>query len=258
MPVAAGLYYFAYRSHPVNRFSIVLLHGAGGSHLSWPPEIRRMVGYDIYAVDLPGHGKSDTHGEQTILAYADQVLAWMQALNLYRFFLVGHSMGGAIALSIAANSPTRVAGLGLIGIGTPLEVPTDILENLSNPAMVPSALNEIKALSFSPDPNPRLVHLFNKRLAETRTSVLRGDFLACARFNLANTFAFIKTPVLVIAGAQDQMVPLRYVQLLTKKIENAELVVIPDAGHMLMLEKPDEVAASLKTFLERQEFMALP
>lgn len=257
MPVAAGLYYFAHHSHPGHRFSIVLLHGAGGSHLSWPPEIRRVVGYDIYAVDLPGHGKSDAHGEQTIMAYADQVLAWMQALNLYRVFLVGHSMGGAIAMSVAAAAPTRVAGLGLLGIGTPLEVPPDILENLSNPAMVPSALNKIKALSFSPDPNPRLVQLFVKRLAETRTSVLRGDFLACTRFDLASTFAQIKPPVLAIAGAQDQMVPLRYVQLLTKKIKNTELVVIPDAGHMLMLEKPDEVAVSLKTFFERQEFMGL-
>ena len=257
MPVAAGLYYFAYRSHSGNRFTVVLLHGAGGSHLSWPPEIRRIVGYDIYAVDLPGHGKSDTHGEQTILAYADQVLAWMHALNLYRVFLVGHSMGGAIAMSIAASAPTRVAGLGLVGIGTPLEVPTDILEDLSNPAMVPSALNKIKSLSFSLDPNPHLMHLFIKRLAETRTSVLRGDFLACSRFDLDSIFALIKSPVLAIAGAQDQMVPLRHVQLLTKKIKNAELVVIPDAGHMLMLENPNEVAESLKTFLERQEFTGL-
>lgn len=254
MPVAAGLYYSAYENEKTNLPPILLIHGAGGSHLSWPPEIRRLVGYNVYALDLPGHGKSEAFGEQTISAYADHVLTWMEAVNHYRAILVGHSMGGAIALKIAMEHAPRVGGLGLLGIGTPFEVPADILENLSNAAMLSAALNRIKALSVSPTTPPRLADLVFKRLAEMRASVLRGDFLACARFDLTNTLPHVTHPTLIIAGAQDQMTPLRYAQLLSKKIKSAELRVIPEAGHLLMLEKPNETAEHLRAFLKQHEF----
>jgi pimeloyl-ACP methyl ester carboxylesterase len=254
VPIAQGLYYFLYENELSTMPPVLLIHGAGGSHLSWPSEIRRLAGYTVYTIDLPGHGKSDAHGEQTITAYAEHVLAWMEAVNLYRAFIVGHSMGGAIAMTIATTNPARVAGLGLIGIGTPLEIPSDILENLSNPAMVSAALNQIKVLSFSRDAHPQLVELVSKRLAEMRASVLRGDFLACVRFNMANALEAIKQPVIVIAGALDQLMPLRYAQLLTKKIKGAELRVIPEAGHMLMLEKPNDVAEHLSNFLHHHGF----
>jgi pimeloyl-ACP methyl ester carboxylesterase len=253
MPVAAGLYYFAYENETTNLPPVLLIHGAGGSHLSWPPEIRRLTGYNVYALDLPGHGKSDAFGEQTIAAYADQVLRWMETVDHYRAIIVGHSMGGAIALQIAATRPARVAGLGLLGIGTPFEVPPEIIENLANEAMVSAALNQIKALSFSPETSPRLAALVFKRLAEMRASVLRGDFLACARFDMAGAQG-ISHPTLIIAGAQDQMTPLRYAQLLSKKIKGAELCVIPDAGHLLMLEKPNETAEHLRAFFQHHEF----
>ncbi len=254
MPVAAGLYYFAHQTKKSTAPPVLLLHGAGGSHLSWPSEIRRLGGYEIYAPDLPGHGKSDTYGEQTISAYANHVLAWMEAINQYRAFIVGHSMGAAIALMIAHQHPARVAGLGLLGIGTPLEVPPEIIENLSNPAMVSAALNHLKALSFGPDVDPRLVDLVSKRLADMRASVLRGDFLACARFNIEETLSAINQPTIVIAGAKDQMMPLRYTQLLAKKINAAVFTAIPEAGHMFMLEKPGDVAERLDAFLRQYEF----
>lgn len=254
MPVAAGLYYFAHHTDNSNPPPVLLIHGAGGSHLSWPSEIRRLVGYEVYAIDLPGHGKSDAHGEQSISAYADHVLTWMETVNQYRAFIVGHSMGAAIALTIANTNPARVAGLGLIGFGTPLEIPAEIIENLSNPAMVSAALNQIKALSFGPDATPRLVEGVSKRLAEMRASVLRGDFLACARFNNADMLEMINQPTIVIAGAQDQMMPLRYAQLLARKINGAVFSAIPEAGHMLMLEKPDEVAEQFSAFLRQYTF----
>ncbi|GAB4581287.1 MAG: alpha/beta hydrolase [Anaerolineales bacterium] len=254
MPIAAGLYYFAYENENTILPPMILIHGVGGSHLSWPPEIRRLIGYNVYTVDLPGHGKSEAFGEQSISAYANHILEWMATINLYRAIMVGHSMGAAIALQIAATNPARVAGLGLVGIGLPFEVPPEMIENLSNPSMVSAALNQIKALSFSPNAPSRLVELVFKGLVDMRASVLRGDFLACARFSLHSILAQIIQPTIVIAGAQDQIVPLRYAQLLSKKITGATLRVLPDAGHLLMLEKPNDTADCLRAFLRKHEF----
>lgn len=254
MPIAAGIYYFAHENESTNLPPIVLIHGAGGSHLSWPPDMRRLIGYNVYALDLPGHGKSDGFGEQSISAYAEHILAWMEAVNHYRAVMIGHSMGAAIALQIAVTHPTRVAGIGLLGFGSPLEVPPEIIENLSNPAMVSAALNQIDILSFGRNASPRLAELILKRLKEMRASVLRGDFLACTHFDPELFLEKVEQPTVILAGAQDQMIPLRYAQLLSKKIKRADLHVIPDAGHLLMLEKPEETLRPLQNFLKQHEF----
>jgi pimeloyl-ACP methyl ester carboxylesterase len=84
MPIAGGLYYFAF---PGDNPPVVLIHGAGGTHLHWPAEIRRLPGRYVLAVDLPGHGKSIGCGLQTISAYTEAVLHWLEAVGLSRAVL---------------------------------------------------------------------------------------------------------------------------------------------------------------------------
>lgn len=94
MPFAADIYYHVYQEGEY--LPVVLIHGAGGTHLHWPPEIRRLRGFRIYALDLPGHGKSKGRGLQTITAYAQAVYEWVGAVGLHKAFFVGHSMGAEI------------------------------------------------------------------------------------------------------------------------------------------------------------------
>ena len=110
MPVAAGLYYFAHEADNFSRPPVILIHGAGGHHLFWPPQIRRMHNQRIFAVDLPGHGKSEGVGHHTIDDYTFEILEFIKALKLNAVVLVGHSMGGAIALKAAMLSPKKVLG----------------------------------------------------------------------------------------------------------------------------------------------------
>jgi len=133
MPVAANLYYYTASDNEIGKRPVVIIHGAGGTHLYWPPEIRRLSGYRVYALDLPGHGKSDaSRGRQTIADYAGCVLEWLDAIGLNRAVFVGHSMGSAIALTLAIHHPQQVLGLGLVGAGARLRVHPDILENADN------------------------------------------------------------------------------------------------------------------------------
>ena len=145
MPTYDGVYAFVYRSETPSYPPLLLLHGAGGTHLNWPAEIRRLAGYEIYAVDLPGHGKSEGHGEQTIAGYAQGIISWMDSVQLYRAFLIGHSMGGMIALQLALDSPQRVSGLGLVSSGARLPVNPELIENTANSSTFLAALERIQS-----------------------------------------------------------------------------------------------------------------
>ncbi|MGD9091656.1 MAG: alpha/beta fold hydrolase, partial [Anaerolineales bacterium] len=126
MPVAADLYYHTY--HEDIYPPVVLIHGAGGNHLYWPSEIRRLAGFHVYALDLPAHGKSGGLAQQSIEAYAGAVIAWLDSIGLHRAIFIGHSMGGAIIQVLALDHPEHVLGLGLIASGAKLRVAPQLLD----------------------------------------------------------------------------------------------------------------------------------
>lgn len=250
MPVAASLYYFSHLEEEYLRPPIVLIHGAGGNYLYWPPEIRRLTGQRIFAPDLPGHGKSDGVGRQSIDDYAQCVLDFLDALHIHKAILIGHSMGAAVALTLALEHPRRVLGLGLVGGGARMKVSPDLIQNSSSPATLPFALQSIAEMAFSPVIEPHLKQLAMQRMSATRSTVFQGDFIACNQFDVMDRLDKVRASTLVVCGADDRMTPPRYSEVLASSIRRAQLMVIPDAGHMVMIEKPKEVAAVLTLFVQ--------
>ena len=249
MPLDAEIYYRYTQEGDKESAPVVLIHGAGGTHLHWPTQIRRLPGHRIYALDLPGHGKSEGRGQQTIEAYCQNIIQWMEAINIYRAVFVGHSMGGAIALTMALKHPEQVVALGLVGTGARLRVAPQILENSTSPTTFPVAISFILDKAFSPKTDPRLVELAGQRMNITRPTVLHGDYLACNAFDVMDTIKKIRVPVLVICGQDDQLTPVRYSQYLADQIPRADIKIITSAGHMVMLEQPQTVATELSAFL---------
>jgi pimeloyl-ACP methyl ester carboxylesterase len=251
MPVALDIYYFTYQGGNLDSLPVILLHGAGGSHLYWSADVRRLAGMRVFAPDLPGHGKSGGGGQQSIDAYAKLIANWMESLGISKAVFIGHSMGSAIALTLATDYPQQVAGLGLIGAGARMRVRPDILADSANPTTFPKAVESLITGAFSHNAKTRLVELAASRMAGTRPSVLYGDLLACHEFDAIDRLSEIRTPTLVLCGSEDQLTPLRNSQFLTGAIPEASLRIIPEAGHMVMLEKPKEVAEALLEFLTR-------
>ena len=249
MPTAAGLYYFAHGADDLTRPPVVLIHGAGGHHLYWPPQVRRLPRQRMFAIDLPGHGKSQGVGSHSIDDYADQVVAFLKALKFSQAVLIGHSMGGAIALQAALDAPRRVIGLGLIGSAARLRVNPALLQAAADPAKGPDVAHMITEYSFSPAAGGRLKATAEQRMLETRLSVLYGDLLACDAFESPDLAGRISVPTLIVFGEQDKMVPLQGGRGLQEQIPGAQLELLPDAGHMVMLEQPDRVAGLLNEFL---------
>lgn len=254
MPYAGDMFYFMHNDENAGeKPPLALIHGAGGDHLYWPPEIRRLAGRRVYAIDLPGHGKSRGRGEQSIQDYAGKVREWLGATGHRRAVLGGHSMGGAIALSLALDYPDCAAGLALIGSGACLRVNPALLEMLADPEKYSQAVEAIIRWSFSPQAPTRLVQLAASRMAQTAPGVLYQDLVACNNFDVSERLAEIHLPTLVICGSADKMTPLRLSSQLTAGIPEAQLETIPEAGHMVMLEQPQAVAAAMAKFLSTSE-----
>lgn len=251
MPTAAGLYYFVHGEDLSDHPPVILLHGAGGSHLSWPPQIRRLSGKRMFTLDLPGHGKSDGLGRQEIIGYSKAVVDFMKAMRLVAGVVVGFSMGSAIALTLALQHRKRVLGLGLIGSGAKMRVAESTLELASNPSMFLPTVETVVENSYSPNVDLRIKELAVQQMAETRQAVLYGDFLACDAFDAMEQVYKIRVPTLLITGSMDRMTPPNRAEYLRDQIQGAQLQIVEGAGHMVMIERPDQVARLLSEFLDR-------
>jgi pimeloyl-ACP methyl ester carboxylesterase len=229
---------------------LILIHGAGGSRLHWPPDLRRLDGERVYGLDLPGHGGSLGEGERTIEGYVEGVCSWMDAVGFDRAVFVGHSMGGAISLTMALEYPTRVAALILVGTGGRLRVLPTILEMTSNPENFGEVIDLLVSYAISPQAPSRMVELARARMSETRSEVLHGDFLACDQFDVMGRLGEISVPTTVICGKEDRLTPLKYSRFLVENIPEARMITVEGAGHMVMLEKPGEVAQAVKEFMD--------
>jgi len=256
MPSLANIYYHEYAgSSEHQRPAVVLIHGAGGTHLYWPPELRRLPGYRVYALDLPGHGKSGGRGLQSVAAYAKAVAEWLLALGIHSAVFAGHSMGSAIALTLALEHAEHVNGLILIGAGARLKVGSELLENAASPTTFQNAVNLVIEWSFSAATPPRLKVLATQRMRETRPSVLYRDFTACNDFDVRERIGQIHQATLIICGSEDKMTPLRQSQFLAEHMPATTLRTIYEAGHMVMLEKPQAVEEAILGFLPGVKYL---
>lgn len=249
MPYLNDLYYQAYQANDPDRRPLALIHGAGGNHLSWPSQLRRLSGYRVYTPDLPGHGKSKGHGLQRIKSYGKVTAEWLQGLELPKVFLVGHSMGGAIALWVALHYPELVRALILTSTGARLPVNLSLIEEMATQVGFPTAVDKIASWSFSSRIEPALIENVKKQMLRTRPSVLAGDFRACDSFDLSERLGEITVPTLILVGDEDRMTPERFAEGLAEDIPGAELEVISSAGHMLPLEQPEKTANRVREFL---------
>ncbi len=227
--------------------ALVLVHGAGGNRLHWPPELRRLPGATVYALDLPGHGRSDGLGRDTIAGYADAVSAFLSTLDVERAIIVGHSMGGAIAQKLALESPARLTGLVLMATGARLRVAPFILRGICDD--FEETVGIITRLAWSPETGPDLIELGRQALLDAGPAVLKKDFVACDRFNVMERLGEISVPTLVIGGTADQLTSVKYAHFLAEHIPSAQCLILEGAGHMVMLERPRQVSTATSRFL---------
>lgn len=249
MPIAAGFHFLNSDGGSLLKPPVILIHGAGWDHLFWPPEIRRMPGYRIYSLDLPGHGKTRGPGRQFIEKYSADVTAFMDALGVSRAVIAGHGMGGAISLSLACNNPDRIAGAVMISSGPYLPIPATILEDAANISTFPQAVKKLGNISIGSQTTAALRESIFRRLGEARQSLLLNDLVASQHFNMLDSLGSVDCPVLVVCGTEDKFTPIHLSEALSGKIRGAALQTMDGASHMVPLEQPRRLARILQVFL---------
>lgn len=229
--------------------NLILVHGAGGSHLHWGAAIRNLRRANVYALDLPGHGRSSGTGRGSIADYAATVVAFMDATGMQRAVIAGHSMGGATALTMALHFPQRVAGLVLVGTGARLRVLPRILEGTLND--FDHTVELICQYAYAPQAARELVYRGQQHMRQVAPQTIHDDFAACNAFDAMDRLGEIRCPTLIIVGTEDALTPAKYSSFLAERISGAELKLIEGAGHMVMVEKGDQVAAAITSALAR-------
>jgi pimeloyl-ACP methyl ester carboxylesterase len=238
LETARGTFFYKdYRKEGISHPPIVLIHGAGGVYLDMPIALRKTM--QAIAFDLSGHGRSAGAGRRHIREYAEDVIALLDAVKIDEAIIGGHSMGGAIAQTIALDFADRVAGLLLFGTGAHFLVNQSIIEGLANDFEKTCAMLIKWEWDKSAPESYRQQGL--ARLLATPVHITRNDYLACNEFDVRERLAEINVPTLVVAADTDKMLPLVQSEFLADNIPHAKLAVLENAGHMFTLEQPDKV-----------------
>lgn len=247
--------------------TVVFIHGVLNDHSVWILQSRYLAhhGWNVLAVDLPGHCRSAGEAPSSVEEAANFVAALLDAAGVERAALVGHSWGSLIAMEAASRLKDRISHLVLVGTAFPMKVSPALLDaSLNQPMKALELVNVFSRSTLAPPPSVlgpgTWVHgasmaLGRRVLASNpQVNVFHRGFTACDSYaNGEAAMAQITCPVLFVLGAQDQMTPPKAAKGLIAAARNAGKAVqiaTLAVGHHQMSEAPDATLFAIRDFLK--------
>jgi 2-hydroxy-6-oxonona-2,4-dienedioate hydrolase len=226
------------RDERADGLPVVFVPGLGASCRTMLPTARLMPSErDVFIVDLPSHGESEKPSRPLSLAeYAAVTAAWLDALQLERAVLVGHSFGSQVLVELAVDRPAVIDGLVLIS-------PTVD----SHARTMASQLARL-LLDAIREP-PGLLRLLLRDYLTTGFRRMRYLGRAAIRDRVEDKLPSIEAPTLLVRGARDPLVPERWAKQMASLLPHPKLVVIPKGTHAVQYQSADAVARALQEFL---------
>ncbi len=249
--------YTGARALDAQKPAIVFVHGAASDHSVWALQSRYFAhhGYNVLAMDLPGHGHSGGAALATVEAIADWIPQVLDATEIAKAAVVGHSLGSLVTLACAARHPDRVAAIALLGPAVPMFVTDELLAAALDDDHV--AYEMINGWSFSVGkqlggnaaPGMWMTGNAMRLMERTRPGVLHTDLVACRSYaDGLDAAAVVRCPVLAILAGRDLMTPAKGAQAMLAALADKRTVMLPDSGHAMMAEQPDAVLDALRDF----------
>ncbi len=243
-------------NHPIDpeTRTVAFVHGAGLDH-SWFGLQSRYFGYhgwNVMAVDLPGHGRSAGPALTSVGAMSDWIVRLLDSVDIRKASIVGHSLGSLVAIDTAARHAGRVERIALIGTAYPMRVGEAFLDAAKRDSYDAFDMSTIWGhaaqvpLGGNPNPGMWMYGDTQARLERLASGVLYADLKACNDFNLSGQ---VKCPTLFILGKRDVMTPPRAAEALQEQIPGAKTAMVDFSGHSLMAEAPDATLDALIRFL---------
>jgi len=237
--------------------TIVFLHGAGLDHSVWvmPSRYFARHGFRVVAPDLPEHGATGGPLLHDIDGYATWVSELLEALQVERCHLVGHSMGSLITFAVAAKHPALIERMALLGTASPMRVGEGLLSAAEDSDAAAYAMANTWSHSrdgkFGRSGQPGLWNMNTglRLMQRCKEGVFHADLTACNAFDAEAIDRVTQTPTLIIAGSKDQMTPVRVGHKLAERIDETQTVVLPGSGHAMLSEQPNAVLDALAAFL---------
>jgi pimeloyl-ACP methyl ester carboxylesterase len=246
--------------------TVIFVHGVLNDHSVWILQSRFLAhhGFNVLAIDLPGHGRSAGDAPASVEDAADFIAALMDAAGLQQAALVGHSWGSLIALEAAARLGQRISHLALVGTAFPMRVsPLLLAAAQNNPAEGIHMINRFSHSTLAAPPSvlgpgtwiKGAATALNWRVLTSNpvVNVFHRGLAACDAYqNGLQAINQVSCPVLVLMGQEDQMTPARSGASLVQAARSAGLNVrsqVLPVGHALMAEAPDAVLHALAGFL---------
>ena len=241
--------------------TIVFVRGSGLTHVTWVLQTRYFAfhGYSVLAIDLPGHGYSEGPALETIEEQGKWISDVIDAMDMKEASLVGHSQGCLVVLECASQFPEKIRSIGLMGGAGAIPMNPELLELAENgdPKAVELMMDWAHgpAGHFGGHPVPGLHHMNLGGSIVINGSVknaLGVDFRACDNYkNGFEAAKKIKCPAINILGDRDRMCPVKAGKKLAENIENSEVEIIENCGHMILLEEAGQSLEILKKFIRK-------
>jgi len=234
-------YYFKTESEQAP--AILFLHGWRSNGKVWEKVIENITGYNIYAIDFPGFGASDTPKNDFYLQdYADVVNNFINKHNLKNIIIIGHSFGGRVGMKLAGNNPSYLKKLVLVDSAGIM---------LKNHNFIKVIAKLVKPIFKLPFMSPLRVKIYQSMGADdyVATPKLKQTFINIINENLIILLPKIKIPTLLIWGDKDKDTPLEYARIIEQKIIGSKLVILKGAGHFSFLDKKDEFIEKIVSFI---------
>jgi len=246
------------RDHVEGQPYLIFMHGAGSSHLVWSQQSRSFAygGHNVLAVDFPGHNLSGGEPLTSVEAQADWIIQVLDHLGIDKATLVGHSLGGLIAIEIESKISARIEKIVFVATSHRVPVGDPLLSNADDQEQL--AKNAMTSWGLGPEAHhydntvPGFSHVGNglRVMDLNPEGVVAADLHACNNYESgADKAAKIQCPTMCVFGGKDKMTPLRAGMKLADVLPNNTLHVLNDSGHTIPGERPHELNAFMREFL---------
>jgi pimeloyl-ACP methyl ester carboxylesterase len=231
--------------------ALVCIHGAADNEHSYDRLLDELPDHAAYAINLPARAGTEGPAARSVAEMERFVSELVKSQVDGGYVVVGHSLGGAVAIEHAlASPPDALQGLVLVATGARLRVHPMILA-LHEQGVASGELPPVPSGAFQEGTHPELLAEVQRNRALTPVSTGAADWRAADRFDRMQALGYIQVPTLVIGGTADALTPPKYAEFLASHIPRAELHLLEGAGHMLIMERPAEVAAVIEAFLAK-------